>query len=231
MKTEPLNLYGIPALLIGEPSGAVFLYVHGKLGCKEEALDFAPQACPAGYQVLAFDLPEHGERKGDGTRLLPWTTVPEIQRIHAWAASKWASVSLRATSIGAWMSMLALPEARLEKTLLVSPVVEMPALIHTMMQWAEVSEEQLEQAGEIPTAFGETLSWPYLCWARQHPLCWHHNTAVLYAGRDELTPRPLIERFCRNSGAELTIMEQGEHWFHTPEQLEVLHTWEARNVL
>ena len=46
MKTERIPLKGIPALLIGEPSRKVYLYVHGKMGSKEEALAFAEQACP-----------------------------------------------------------------------------------------------------------------------------------------------------------------------------------------
>lgn len=57
MKTQKLEISGIPALLYGEESRKVYLYVHGKMGCKEEALPFAELACPAGYQVLAVDLP------------------------------------------------------------------------------------------------------------------------------------------------------------------------------
>ena len=60
MKTQKLEISGIPALLYGKESRKVYLYVHGKMGCKEEALPFAELACPAGYQVLAVDLPEHG---------------------------------------------------------------------------------------------------------------------------------------------------------------------------
>ena len=77
MKTQKLEISGIPALLYGEESRKVYLYVHGKMGCKEEALPFAELACPAGYQVLAVDLPEHGERKGSSEKLLPWVVVPE----------------------------------------------------------------------------------------------------------------------------------------------------------
>ena len=38
-----------------------------------------------------------------------------------------------------------------------------------------------------------------------------------------------IERFRQESGAHLTIMEGGEHWFHTPVQMAVLQTWEETN--
>lgn len=108
MKTQKLEISGIPALMYGKESRKVYLYVHGKMGCKEEALPFAELACPAGYQVLALDLPEHGERRGSSEKLLPWVAVPELEAVYSYAAERWKNVSLRATSIGAWFSMLAL---------------------------------------------------------------------------------------------------------------------------
>ena len=100
MQKLEFEIAGIPALLVGEPSERLYLYVHGKMGCKEEALDFAERACPAGYQVLAIDLPEHGQRKGRTEKLLPWVAVPELQAVYRYAAARWPEVSLRATSIG-----------------------------------------------------------------------------------------------------------------------------------
>lgn len=229
MKTERFTLKNIPLLLIGEPSRKVYLYVHGKNGSKEEALDFAELACPAGYQVLALDLPEHGERKNAPEKLLPWVVLPELQLIYQYAKVHWRSVSLRATSIGAWLSMMALQDKDLKQALFVSPVVDMENLITNMMQWAGVTEEQLQAAGEIPTEFGETLSWKYLCWVREHPLQWHTPTQVLYGEKDNLTSREVLDRFKSNTGAHLTIMADGEHWFHTELQLAVLQSWEEHN--
>ena len=123
--------------------------------------------------------------------------------------------------------MQALQTQTPEKALLVSPVVDMEKLILALMQQAGVTEEQLHAAGEIPTDFGETLSWPYLCWVREHPLHWHGRTQVLYGDRDALTSRTMIERFRQESGAHLTIMEGGEHWFHTETQLAALQSWES----
>ena len=227
MKTERITLKGIPALLIGEPSRKVYLYVHGKMGSKEEALAFAEQACPAGYQVLAIDLPEHGERKNGPERLLPWVVVPELQFMDQYARVHWRQVSLRATSIGAWFSMLALQEKALRRALFVSRIVDMEDLIGRMMQQADVTEAQLKAAGEIPTDFGETLSWPYLCWVREHPLHWKVPTQVLYADTDPLTGHTAMERFRQQTGAHLTILEGGEHWFHTETQLAALQSWES----
>ena len=214
-------------------SGKSILFVGTKKqaqdASKEEAERFANTACAAGWQVLAIDLPEHGARKDRPEQLLPWAVVPEIQAVYARMQPVWPHIRLYGVSIGAWLAMQALRAEKPEKALLVSPVVDMETLILSMMQGAHVTEEQLKAAGEIPTEMGETLSWPYLCWVREHPLHWHGRTQVLYGDRDALTSRTLIERFRQESGAHLTIMEGGEHWFHTPVQMAVLQTWEETN--
>ena len=88
VKIQKLEISGIPALLYGKESRKVYLYVHGKMGCKEEALPFAELACPAGYQVLAVDLPEHGERRAAprsccrGWRFQSWKrSIPMLQSV------------------------------------------------------------------------------------------------------------------------------------------------------
>lgn len=231
MRTQNITVdHKIPGIVYGEPSEWVYLYVHGKRGCKEEALPFAEQADAIGYQVMAIDLPEHGERKNGEEKLLPWIAVPEIQAAYTYAGRRWKHVCLYAVSIGAWFSLEALQQADLERVLLVSPVVDMEELITSMMQWANVTEPQLKEAGEIPTDFGETLSWLYLCWVRERPYRWNAPTEVLYGDQDDLTPYHAIEQFRQKCGAHLTIVEGGAHWFHTPLQLVVLREWEKVNL-
>lgn len=106
----------------------------------------------------------------------------------------------------------------------------MEGLIQTMMGWANVTEGELERAGEIPTQFGENLSWEYLRWVRAHPVTWRAPTAVLYGGGDTLISREMVDRFLVKTGGALTVMEGGEHCFHTPEQITVLETWERENL-
>ena len=50
----------IPAVLLGEPSDKIYIYVHGKQGYKEYAEAFAKVAEEKGYQTLSFDLPIWG---------------------------------------------------------------------------------------------------------------------------------------------------------------------------
>ena len=182
MELTELEAAGLNASLYGPPADRVWLYVHGKGGCKEEAADFAALACPRGWQVLAADLPEHGARRGDGVPLDPWHAAPELRALLGYAKGRWQHTALRCTSLGAWFSLLAFAGERLEQALFVSPVVDMEGLIRDMMGWAGVSEAQLEAAGELDTPFGETLSWPYLQYVRAHPVSrWPTPTALLYA--------------------------------------------------
>ena len=117
MKKQELTLAGVPAILYGERSRKVYLYVHGKNGCKEEAERFANTACAAGWQVLAIDLPEHGARKDRPEQLLPWAVVPEIQAVYARMQPVWPHIRLYGVSIGAWLAMQALRAEKLEKAL------------------------------------------------------------------------------------------------------------------
>lgn len=226
MRTERLTIEGLPALLLGERSDRLWLFVHGRMGRKEEAEDFAPFAEKRGAQVLAVDLPGHGERTDESPELIPWQVIPELRRVMAAGRAGWSSVSLRANSIGAWFSMLAFADTPPERSLFVSPVLDMEKLIGNMLLWAGVTEEELIRRGRIPTDFGQTLDAEYLRWVRENPIRrWDSPTAILYAGRDELTDRSTVDAFVSRFGCELTVMEQGEHWFHTPEQLAVLNAW------
>ena len=60
MKEERFTIQNIPSILYGDSSENLFLHIHGKMGCKEEAGRFANIVCPEGYQVLSMDLPGHG---------------------------------------------------------------------------------------------------------------------------------------------------------------------------
>lgn len=226
MKEKRITVQEIPAVLYGNSSEKLFLYIHGKMGCKEEAARFAQIVCPRGYQVLSMDLPGHGERTGEMERFVPWEVVPELQAVYGFARQHWQKISLYANSIGAYFSLLAFREAKPEKSLFVSPILDMEKLIRDMMGWAGVTREQLKAAGEIPTAFGETLSWKYLTYAAEKRITkWDIPTAILYAGQDHLTARKTVDDFARRFGCTVTVMEYGEHWFHTEEQLAVLDAW------
>ena len=218
-----------PYLCYGQTSDQVCLFLHGQSGHKEEGERFAQIANPKGWQVVAIDLPQHGQRQGGAEPFLPWVVVPELEQVWQELQGRWKRIALRANSIGAWLAMLTLAGKPVDTCLFVSPVVDMENLIQTMMTWAGVTEERLEREREIPTDFGQTLSWDYLKYVRQHPVhALSAHTNILYGDQDNLVPQPVVECFARAEGAHLTVYPGGEHWFHTPEQMKVMGTWEER---
>ena len=120
------------------------------MGCKEEAAAFAQVVCPKGFQVLAIDLPDHGQRRNRGEALTPWAAVPDIQAALTFAHTHWNTVSLRANSIGAYFAMLAAQAP--ERALLVSPILDMEKLILTMMEWAGVQRRSFSNRAKFPQA-------------------------------------------------------------------------------
>lgn len=230
MKEERFYIGAVPAILYGAPADRGYLFLHGQMGRKEEARAFAQVVCPRGFQVLSIDLPGHGDRQDRGQELFPWTAAPDIRASLDFAKHRWNTVSLRATSIGAYVALLAFDAP--EQALLVSPVLDMEVLIQTMMGWAGVSEEQLREQGEIAAPSGQTLSWRYLRWVREHPIrSWSCPIHILYGSEDSLISRQTVEAYARQHSATLTVMEGGEHWFHTPEQTAFLRQWEQHRSL
>ena len=186
------------------------IYIHGRGGSAAEAEHYQP-LFPA-YDVRGFDYKAQ----------TPWEAAEEFPAYFDALRGQYESVSLIANSIGAYFALHSLSEKQIEKALLISPVVDMEKLITDMMAWARVSEEELHERREIPTDFGETLSWEYLCYVRAHPLTWHADTEILYGERDNLTSLETVRAFAEKTGAHLTVMENGEHWFHTAEQMAFL---------
>lgn len=65
MKIKRIKINDIPSIIWGEKSNKVFIAVHGNMSNKEDEVIkiLAENVVSKGYQLLSFDLPEHGERK------------------------------------------------------------------------------------------------------------------------------------------------------------------------
>ena len=192
------------------------LYVHGKGGNAAEAAFY--EAIFPECDVMGFDYKAE----------TPWESMGEFQSEAKRLLSEYDSVILVANSIGAYFSLLSLADMPIEKVYFISPIVNMEKLILDMMHWAGVTEDELQEKGVIATEFDEALSWEYLTWVRSHPVSWHIPTEILYGSEDKLQSVDTIKAFADDIGAGLNIMEQGEHWFHTEEQLQFLREWLIR---
>lgn len=194
------------------------IYVHGKGGSAAEAEHYRPLFAES--DVVGFDYKSQN----------PWEAKTEFPEFFDSASRGYGSVILAANSIGAFFSMCSLAEKKISKALFISPIVNMEKLISDMMIRSDVTEDELRERKEIKTGFGETLSWEYLCYVREHRIEWSVPTAILYGGKDNLTSRETVSEFAEKTGAKLTVMENGEHWFHTAEQMEFLDGWVKNSV-
>jgi hypothetical protein len=124
--------------------------------------------------------------------------------------------------------MLALQNRKIKKAFLISPILDVEKLILDMLMWMGATESELKEKQIIHTEFGEDLSWKYLTYVREHPIKWKVVTEILYGGTDNLVARETVDGFVAIHNAGLTVMEAGEHWFHTKEQLDFLDAWMKR---
>ncbi len=189
------------------------IYIHGKGGTAKEAEH---------YKIL---FPEYDVSGLDYEAKTPWEAQEEFRRFFDLFRTEHDDISIVANSIGAFFAMNALSDRKIEKAYFISPIVDMEKLIIEMMNQAHISEKELFEKGIIETEYGETLSWEYLLWIRQNPVTWTIPTCILYGEKDNLQSIDTIRAFADRIGAGITIMENGEHWFHTEKQMKFLDNW------
>lgn len=190
------------------------IYIHGKGGNAKEAEHY--KSLFPENDVIGFDYQSQS----------PWEAKGEFSDFYDKVTKEYDSVIVIANSIGAFFAIVSLADKKIERAFFISPIVNMKKLIQNMMQWAGVTIEELQKKGEIPMDFGETLSWKYYSYVCTHDdIRWEIPTYILYGEKDNMTSRETITAFAKEMGASLTIMPDGEHWFHTEKQMGFLDKW------
>lgn len=194
-------------------SNKTVIYIHGKGGNIDEAEHYKTlfQNC----DIIGFDYKSQ----------TPWEAKEEFAGFFDKLSKQYKTVILVANSIGAYFAMNSLSDKRIEKAFFISPIVDMKKLIEDMMLYENISENELQRKGKINTSFGQTLSFKYLTYVRENPINWTIPTHILYGEKDNLTSKDTITEFAKKINATLTVMENGEHWFHTKEQMNFLDDW------
>jgi alpha-beta hydrolase superfamily lysophospholipase len=233
MKKDHLLIERIPAILWGEPSDKLFIAVHGNMSSKDDSVIviFAEEAIDKGYQVLSFDLPGHGERKGEDDVCKVENCVRDLTVIMAYAQTIASNINVFACSMGAYFSLLAYRDLPLEQCLFLSPILNMERIINNMMAWFNISEDRLELEKKIETPIGQPLYWDYYCYVTSHPIDnWDIPTAILYGSDDNLTEFEVVSKFVKRYHCKLQVLEHGDHYFHTDEQLNYFRQWLRENI-
>ena len=191
------------------------VYIHGQGGNAKEADHY--KALFRGWDVVGLDY----------TAQTPWEAKEEFPALLEPICREHGAVQMVANSIGAYFAMDALSGWPIERAWFISPVVNMERLITDMMAWAGVTEEELREKRESPpplarpfpgtisaiqesTPSGGTFHPHFVRGKRYFDFLFH------YLG------------FAEQIHADLTVMKDGEHWFHTPEQMQFLDDWVRR---
>ena len=229
MKTESIKVNDIPSIIWGEKSNKLFIAVHGNMSNKEDEVIkiLAEKVVEKGYQLLSFDLPEHGERKDNKEYLCKvQNCVKDLKQILEYAKTNYDEIYLWACSMGAYFSLLSYKDENIRSSLFLSPVVNMKVIIDNMMLWSNTTEKELEEKQEIKTDFGQTLYWDYYKYVKENPIVkWNKETHILYGNKDNMQEQTIIQDFSNKFNCELSILENGEHYFHTKEQLNYYRKW------
>ncbi|MGL4873035.1 MAG: alpha/beta hydrolase [Clostridium sp.] len=228
MIKQKIEIEKIPAILWGEKSQKLFIAVHGNMSHKEDdaIAIFAKEAIEKGYQVISFDLPEHGDRKNEKEKCKVQNCIKDLEKIMVYAKTLSDDISVFGCSMGAYFSLLAYRDEKIQKSLFLSPVVNMKRIITNMMTWFNISEDKLRVENEVLTPIGVMLYWDYYCYVIDNPInTWDKETSILYGAKDDLCEFEIIDDFIKKFNCNLDIMENGEHYFHTKEQLEFFSGW------
>jgi predicted alpha/beta hydrolase family esterase len=195
------------------------IYVHGRNGSADEA-DHYRRFFDETYDVIGFDYISE----------IPWEAKEEFCDYFNTIGKNYKNVLLIANSIGAYSSLISLSEKHIEKALFISPIVDMEKLILDMMKLADVTEAKLKKEQVITLPFSRILSWKYFSYAKDNRITWNVPTSILYGEKDHITSLDTITSFANKINARLTVMPDGEHWFHTREQMEFLDNWIIENI-
>lgn len=229
METKRIKINNIPSIIWGEKSSKVFIAIHGNMSNKEDKVIeiLANKVTNKGYQLISFDLPEHGERKIDTNYLCKvQNCVNDLKQIIEYAKVNYNEINIWACSIGAYFSLLAYKDEDLKQCLFLSPVVNMKIIIENMMLWSNTTEKELNEKQEIKTDFGQTLYWDYYLYVKENPITnWNKKTYILYGNKDNMQNESVIKDFSNEFNCDLTIFKNGEHYFHTEEQLNFYNDW------
>jgi hypothetical protein len=219
----------IPCTLWGkEKSSRVIIAVHGYFANKEDACIaiLAEESVSAGYQVLSFDLPAHGDRSHIESECHVEQAVKDIRTIITEARKYFSQIELFACSIGASFSLLACENELIKKIYFLSPIVDLEALTLNMMADAGITEATLKCQQFIKVPSGPCFRHDYLAYLQQHRILdWSLPTHILMGGDDNIACTQTVMEFSRKYQATIDIIDGAPHYLNRQEDREVFRYW------
>ncbi len=61
---------------------------------------------------------------------------------------------------------------------------------------------------------------------KEHPIAlWNNPTSILYGSEDNICEFDVVAAFAKGFNCDFQVMEHGEHYFHTEQQLQFFRQW------
>lgn len=232
MERTIIQAGALPALVWGRKAASVVVAVHGNQSNREDRPIevLAEVACARGWQVLSYDLPEHGARKGDPAPCRFAECASELVDIVRFARERWTRAALFGVSMGASFALLGCGEL-LDRAWFLSPVTDMLGLTRGMMAAFGVSEAELEERRAVPTPIGQTIYWEDYRFLCANPVRdWPVRTDILCGEQDDVSGTASIRAFAGRFGCALEVVPGAGHYFHTEGQMRRLQEWLLRTL-
>ena len=188
------------------------VYIHGLYGNSDES-DFYSFFTNK-YDVIGLDY-----RDGN-----PWEVKDKIIKEFSGIHNKYKSVYVIANSIGAFYTYVYLSEFRINKAFFISPLVNMKEVIEGLLKKHKISMNRFKKEKLIKLDDGQTLSYDFYQ-SLSSGDNWKTRTHILYGEKDKLVDHASLFNFVSNHNCSLTVMKNGEHYFHKPGQLKFIKKW------
>lgn len=190
---------------------ACIVYIHGLYGSSGESsfYDFLSSK----YDVLGLDY-------ADGN---PWEVKDSLIYEFLELTKGYKEIYVIGNSIGAFYAYHYLATYRIKAAFFISPVTNMKSLIEGLMEKHRISLDKLEEERFIPLSDGRTLSYDFYLSLGEE--IWNVKTHILYGEKDKVVSQESLIEFVTNHHCSLSIMKNGEHYFHTPRQLNYIRKW------
>ena len=99
-----------------------------------------------------------------------------------------------------------------------------------MMEWFAISEERLAKEKEIETPI-DLMTWEYFQYVKNHPVQkWNIDTRILFAGKDNLQSKEVVNDFAERFGCSMTVSKDSEHLFMSEGDGKIVEQWLVDNI-
>lgn len=153
-KRSTLEINGKPVSILSWGDGPLILFIHGWMGRGTQVAPFLDSLISAGYGVVSFDGPAHGQSTGKKTNILEFTDV--VIALDKKSGPFYAAVT---HSFGGMIAAYAMSQGvKYEKVVSICPPANMETLIDNFSRSLNITDGPISiMLNKLEKAYGKDL--------------------------------------------------------------------------